>query len=263
MKCKICQQDVKKIFKSKILNKYEADYFYCSYCGFLQTEEPYWLEEAYSNSITITDTGYIHRNLYLSRLVSWILYLFFDKNGKYLDYGGGYGVFVRLMRDIGFDFYWYDKFSPNLFSKGFEYRSNEKYNAITSFETFEHFVTPLEEIEKMVSISSNIIFTTELLPNPIPEPDKWWYYCFEDGQHISFFSKKTFVYIANKFKLKYINFKNLHILTEKELSTYHLRIAYILTKLPISEKYLMNRLKSKTWEDFLYTRKLIEGSHDY
>ena len=104
MTCKICTQQTTQIFKAKILNKYEINYFHCEHCGFLQTEEPYWLDEAYSESINISDTGYMQRNLMLSGKLTILLALFFDKNGKFLDYAGGYGVFVRMMRDIGFDY---------------------------------------------------------------------------------------------------------------------------------------------------------------
>ena len=167
MQCKICQNHTQKIFSATILNKYVISYFYCSHCIFLQTEEPYWIKEAYSQSINISDTGYMQRNINLSRKVTVLLFLFFNKNMKYLDYAGGYGVFVRLMRDIGFDFYWDDKYIQNLFAQGFEYNQSDKIEAVTTFESFEHFVNPLEEIEKILAISSNIIFSTEFLPNPI------------------------------------------------------------------------------------------------
>jgi hypothetical protein len=45
----------------------------------------------------------------------------FDANNRFIDYGGGYGLFVRLMRDAGFDYYWFDKFCDNVLSKGFEH----------------------------------------------------------------------------------------------------------------------------------------------
>lgn len=67
MTCKICNHQTKQIFQAKILNKYEIDYFYCEHCGFLQTEDPYWLDEAYNESINISDTGYMQRNLMLSK----------------------------------------------------------------------------------------------------------------------------------------------------------------------------------------------------
>lgn len=51
MKCKICNKTTKKIFTAKILNKYNIGYFSCPNCKFIQTEEPYWLEESYKDSI--------------------------------------------------------------------------------------------------------------------------------------------------------------------------------------------------------------------
>lgn len=248
MICKICTQQTNQIFQSKILNKYKVDYFYCRHCGFLQTEEPYWLGEAYKESINISDTGYMQRNLNLSKKLIILLRLFFDKNAKFLDYAGGYGVFVRLMRDIGFDYYWEDKFTSNLFARGFEY-NKEDIKAVTTFESFEHFVNPLEEIEKMLQISKNIIFSTELLPNPMPKPQDWWYYGLDHGQHISFYSKKTFEYIANKYNLNYSNVGGLHLLSEKKISNLQLKVLK-LSRLGL-HKLLQKQLKGKTWDDYL------------
>jgi hypothetical protein len=251
MNCKICDSKTEKIFDAKLINKYKIDYFYCQNCGFLQTEEPYWLNEAYKDPITLTDTGYMQRNIHLSKITTILLLIFFDYKKKFLDYGGGYGVFVRLMRDIGFDFYWYDKYTQNLFARGFEYNETTKdeIEAITCFEVFEHLVNPVEEIENMLSISKNIIFTTELLPNPIPKPQEWWYYGLDHGQHISFYTKKTFHYIANKYNLNYSNMGNIHIFSERKISDLKLKT------LKLSKVGLYNilkmKVKSQTWEDYL------------
>jgi hypothetical protein len=249
MNCKICKTTTKQVFSTKILKKHDVNYFHCEACGFLQTEEPYWLEEAYGESINVSDTGYMQRNIGLSQKLTIFLSLFFSKNSKFLDYAGGYGVFVRMMRDIGFDFYWDDKFTTNLFSRGFEYDSKTKIDAVTTFESFEHFVNPVQEIEKLLSISNNIIFSTETLPNPIPDPEEWWYYGLDHGQHVSFYSEKTFEYIANKYGLNYINLGTFHVLSKRKLPTY---AKYVLkfSKFGL-HKILQKRLKSKTWEDYL------------
>lgn len=248
MKCKICNSLVNEIFSACILGKYNVKYFYCSFCEFLQTEEPYWLTEAYSQPITLSDTGILQRNIYLSEIMTILLSLFFNKFGKYLDYGGGYGVFVRLMRDIGFDFYWYDKYSENLFAKGFEYKKGEKFEAITAFECFEHFVNPVKEIESMLELSENLIITTELLPKPIPKPKDWWYYGLDHGQHISFYSRKTFEFIAKRYNLNYAFLGSLHLLTKKKISNFHLKILKF-RKIGL-HKLLQKNLKSKTWDDY-------------
>ena len=238
-----------------IRDRYNIDYFLCSNCGFLQTEEPYWLKEAYSESINISDTGILSRNLNLSKKVTTILSLFFDKHGKFLDYAGGYGIFVRLMRDIGFDFYWYDKYTENLVARGFEYKDDTKYEVLTSFESFEHFENPIDEIENMLKISKNILFTTELLPSPVPIPSNWWYYGLDHGQHISFYSDRTLKYIARKYGLYYYNFGILHLMLSKPVPKY---IKYILKLSRFGLFNILKKgLKSKTWDDYLKVSKKI------
>src|SRR5574341_2342641 len=177
MTCKICSSRMNLFQRAIILNKYNIDYFQCDHCGFMQTEKPYWIEEAYQNSINISDTGIITRNIYLSNQTATIIYFFFDKNAIFLDFAGGYGILTRLMRDIGFDFYWHDLYTKNLFARGFEYTGSIKgIELITAFECMEHFVEPVFEIEKMAKITRNILFTTELIPPSNPKPDEWWYY---------------------------------------------------------------------------------------
>ena len=253
MQCKICNQENASIFKAKILNKYDIEYYYCQKCGFLQTEEPFWLDEAYCESINTSDTGYMQRNIDLSQKLTILLALFFDKNTKYLDYAGGYGVFVRMMRDIGFDFYWDDKYTSNLFAKGFEYQKQDSIEAITTFESFEHFVEPLEEIEKLLTISKNIIFSTILLPDNIPQPENWWYYGLEHGQHISFYSVKTLNFIAEKYGLHYSNIGSLHIFSQEDISEPKLKILKF-SKIGL-HKILGKQLQSKTWDDHLKMSK--------
>ena len=59
MKCKICGSEASSFDSARILRKYDVDYFECPYCGFIQTEEPYWLTEAYSSAITSSDIGLV------------------------------------------------------------------------------------------------------------------------------------------------------------------------------------------------------------
>ncbi len=252
MNCNICDYKINRsIFNAKILNKYDVKYYYCKHCGFLQTEAPYWLDEAYNESINISDTGIISRNLNLSKITTLISYFFFDKDKKFLDFAGGYGIFTRLMRDIGFDFYWDDKFSKNLISRGFEYKKDEGggIEMITSFEAFEHFDNPIKEIKDMLKISKNILFSTELLPEKIHKPEDWWYYGLEHGQHISFYSLKTLKFIADKYKLNiYTNGTTIHLLTAKKINKYLFKLILKLKRFGLFN-ILSKNLNSKTVVD--------------
>ena len=252
MKCLICNNQNEFLFSSKILEKYTVGYFYCGNCGFLQTEPPYWLSEAYSESINRQDTGYLARNIGISNKVSNFLLLAFGPSGEFLDYAGGYGVFVRLMRDKGFNFYWQDKYTENIFAKGFD-QSNiqRKFDAVTSFESLEHFPNPMEELENIFSLTSTLIFTTELLSREIPAPEHWRYYGLEHGQHISFYSQATLQYIANFFQARVFGVGSIYVITKNSrVQFWQLMTSAALGKLGIHNLSTCF-LKSKTLEDSL------------
>ena len=250
-KCKICQGQTQLKFESLVLKKYKVKYFQCPDCQFLFTEEPYWLSEAYQHAINVSDTGLLSRNQYFAKQVSSLIYLFFDKNGMFLDYAGGYGIFTRLMRDIGFNFYWKDEYCENLLAKGFEFENSasNKVEALTAFEVFEHFSDPIEEINKISKLSDTIIFSTEILPDQLPTID-WWYYGFEHGQHLSFYSKTSLDFLAKKIGLKYYSARGLHILTKNKLNSTALKLILNLNRVGLF-RYVKRRMKSKIWEDHL------------
>jgi len=249
MKCGICSSESNEIFSAKILNKHVIKYYHCPKCDFLQTEDPFWLNEAYEAAIGITDTGLIKRNLLFAKRSSAVITSFYSSNKKFLDFAAGYGIFVRMMRDFGFDFYWYDPFAENLFAKGFEYNKHDGVLLVTAFECFEHFANPLEEIEKMLKISDNIIFSTRLFHGIPPKPSDWWYYSLDSGQHISFYSTKTLKYLANKFKLQ-LNSDNkaFHMLSKEKHNDLSFKLVIKLSDLGLTKLFQFG-LKSKTEAD--------------
>lgn len=249
IKCKICNSDnLTLLFNGLILGKYNSEYYQCNECAFCFPTNINWLDEAYNNALNIEDTGVLKRNIMFSNRLIPFFYFGFKKNSKFVDWGGGYGVFTRLMRDIGFNFYWSDKFATNMLSRGFEYDNLEKVDAITTFEVFEHLEHPLDEIMEMFKITDTIVFSTELINFPAPHKTNWAYYAFEHGQHIAFYNKKTFDYLSNKLNLFYYsNGINLHILSKKPFNKF-------LTKLTLKySKYfyfiIKPLLNSKTNED--------------
>ena len=220
MKCKICEAESFYLASAKVLNKYDVSYFQCTNCRFVQTEDPYWLEEAYASPIAYSDAGLVFRNYMLSRVASNIIAKIFNPEANFLDCGGGYGLFVRLMRDINYKFFWQDKYCENIFAQGFEanLQEGETYEVVTSFEVFEHFVNPLAEISELLKYSKNILFSTELLPDSDPKPEEWWYYAPHEGQHISFYTPQSLSILADRLGLNlYSNGSSLHLLTESNI----------------------------------------------
>ena len=120
MQSKITGGATSLMFTPKVLNKYDVKFYRCADTDFIQTEEPYWLADAYSSAITKLDVGMVFRNLQLAERTNKLLLASFNKNGKFLHYAGGYGLFTRLMRDRGFNFYHTDPYCQNLFAEYFD-----------------------------------------------------------------------------------------------------------------------------------------------
>lgn len=216
MKCKICLSETNLFGRATLMHEHEVDYFQCPRCFFVQTETPYWLEQAYENPITESDVGLVYRNLNLSQVSKAVINQYFNWQGQFLDYGGGYGLFVRLMRDAGFDFYWYDKFCENIFARGIKGDFNQLYELVTSFELVEHLVDPIAEIREILKLSDSFLFSTELLPSHSPKPGEWWYYALHEGQHISIYSQESLKYLAEQLECNfYSDGSSTHLLTRR------------------------------------------------
>jgi hypothetical protein len=141
--CRLCLGETRIHFTDRVLQKYDVDYQICGRCHSLQTEEPYWLDEAYgSGSLADSDTGGFMRcinNLCVLHVTSWVLRL--RPRAKVVDFGGGTGLLCRMLRDFGFDARVSDRYAPNEIARGFD-DQGDKPEIICSFEVAEHFANP-------------------------------------------------------------------------------------------------------------------------
>jgi hypothetical protein len=261
MDCKICSGKTVKLFTKTILTKYNIDYFQCQSCDFIQTEKPYWLDEAYQNAITDLDIGLINRNLILVEDTERIINACFPESKIYLDYAGGYGMYVRMMRDKGFNFFRADPYCNNLFADHFDEKDAQtsKFDIVTAFEFLEHLENPVEVFENLMKYTSNFIFSTELVPEN-QNLENWIYIAPETGQHIAFFSKKSMEILAQKFNLNYYCKDNfIHIFTKKEFNKE--QIDYAIKGID-KYKYLFGLLKVKLYKKFRVNRESLQDA-DY
>lgn len=251
MRCHICETNSPCYAKARLMGKHQVSYHLCPNCEFVQTETPHWLDDAYRSPINLTDTGILERNALLSKLTTLLIDALFDREGQYLDYAGGYGLLVRMMRDVGLDFYWMDPYCKNLFANGFEYQENHhKIQCVTGFECFEHFVAPMGEIQKIFHHGPSLFFSTELRPEMEIKPEDWWYFGLEHGQHVSFYRYKTLQVIGRRLQLNlYSNQRNFHLLTPLEIS--HKKFKKLLRIKTLNKTFEKVRLnyQSKTISD--------------
>lgn len=245
-KCRCCGEKTNPTISGILFGK-SIQYFQCNNCGYVQTEQPYWLEKAYSSAINDSDTGILVRNTANAKITIATLHALGKQDELVVDYAGGYGLLVRHLRDYGIDARWYDPYCANLFAKGFEFK-NENASLVTAFEVFEHFVYPCKEIDSILNVAPNILISTELIPTPIPEQRDWWYYGGEHGQHIGFYKIETLQYIANKFNKHLISDgQRYHFLSEHPISN---GMWSIMKKIALNAPWLFTRkLKSKTLLD--------------
>jgi len=247
--CRICQNtESRYLFQGKLLN-HSVKYYECDICGYVQTENPYWLDEAYDSAINDNDTGIMLRNQISSKRATNLCALLNIRNNFILDFAGGYGIFTRLMRDIGFNVLWQDKYCINLLAKGFSY-AGQNVKLLTAFEVFEHLENPIKTLDEMFDISPNIFFSTLLIPEPTPKIEDWWYYGQNHGQHIGFFRQKTLKYLAKKYNKNLYSYNSeIHLFSETKIpkllymtSMKFYKLFYIFTQ---------RRVSSKIWNDYL------------
>jgi hypothetical protein len=199
--CRLCGSATRVAFEATILSRHRVDYLHCPDCDQLQTATPHWLDEAYVRPINVEDTGLVQRNLLLARHMALLLFEGGLREGRFLDFAGGYGLMTRLMRDYGFDFHWNDPHTQNLFAAGFEAALEGRFTAISAFEVLEHMVEPAVEVGALLAHTDTLVTSTELRPESIP-PRDWPYYGFSHGQHIGFFSQKSLATLANRLSVR-------------------------------------------------------------
>lgn len=247
--CPICASERSVAFSATVLAKYQSEYLKCGVCGFLGARDPIWLEEAYKSAIADVDTGVLARARDLEPRLTCILRPLWKEGAVFADVGAGYGVLVRAMRDVGLDFRWSDLHCANLLARGFEL-GTERCQAITAVEVLEHAVDPVAFLGEALhgTGASVAVLTTELLPEPVPDPASWWYYAFETGQHVSFFERRTLELLAKKLGLRLRTRRNLHVLHTGQVKGWHFLLG--ATRLaPLGAALLRRSLESLTERD--------------
>lgn len=199
IKCRLCDHLCIFQFSRKILNKYDIAYYECTHCHSLQTEEPFWLNEAYEEDAEKYDTGKASRTLdNFLNLPSLFNLLNIKQELTSVDWGGGGGLLTRLLRDVGYNFYCYDLHLKSEFAHGFQWKAQtSKVQVVTAFEVVEHFSDPTVEWKKIFALNPDfLICTTEIYRK---QKEEWFYLSPLNGQHIFFYSEIALAIIAESF----------------------------------------------------------------
>jgi hypothetical protein len=236
MRCRLCDHDCTPAFERLLLDRHKVAYFGCPACGALQTEEPYWLGEAYDSAIAALDTGIVTRNLVAQAIVALVARIV-RPAGRLVDFGGGTGMLCRLLRDIGFDAWLMDRFADPVFARGFALEPEQPPEGpvaiLSCFEVFEHFSAPGAELDRLFALRPAVLVaSTELYGG---QGADWPYLVPETGQHIFFYGRRTMAWIAERHGYRYVGRGQFHFFLRAPLSPLRER----MLKLAISRPGLL------------------------
>jgi hypothetical protein len=244
--CRVCDSPTSPLARGRVL-QHDIGYFECAQCHYVQTETPYWLDEAYAEAINRSDTGILRRNARNARMVLRVLAMLGRLKGRVVDCAGGYGLLVRMLRDAGVQAFWRDAYCDNLVARGFE-ADDTPADLITAFEVFEHFVHPADEVEKLFAQAPAVLVSTDLMPQPTPAPGTWWYYAPEHGQHIGFFRPATLLYLARRYHRHLLSDgRQFHLYTTEPIPPWRWKLARHTLRLALPLARL--QLRTLVWDD--------------
>ncbi len=214
-RCRLCGGGLSSRFVLRVIGKYDVQYFQCLGCHSLQTESPYWLQEAYAQNLSNLDTGAVQRNLRNLAACYAIARLFQVRNA--LDFGGGDGLLCRLLRDYGINCFVRDKYARPGYAQGFTEPDFRRPDLVIAFEVLEHLTDPASELDELFEADPPVVLvSTDLFST---QAQDWWYLAPESGQHVFFYSRRALELIAAKYRYELLVSGNFILFVKAERLT--------------------------------------------
>jgi hypothetical protein len=195
IRCRLCGGEIDFAFKATVRSAYEVSYFRCRHCKSLQTEPPYWLEEAYDDDLAHLDFGAVQRNL-SNQAACWLVARLWGLNDA-LDYGGGDGLLCRMLRDHGINCYVWDKHWSATYAQTFTEPDFATPQMLFCFEVFEHFAHPDRDLRDLFDRRARVLLASTVIYQG--QHGGWFYLARLLGQHVFFYSAEAIELIARRF----------------------------------------------------------------
>jgi hypothetical protein len=187
--CPICKSQVVDFATFTVRGKVSAEYKRCKTCNFIHAENPNWLEGSFTDALNSLDIGSVDRCNIVADFVEVLANSLKIDNPKVLDWGGGYGLLTRILRDRGVRCSHYDPYTEPLFAENIDLQPGPKFDLIVLSEVMLHITDPVSTLTELLKLSDNIMFTAVISP-PDVSPE-WWYFMPDTGQHVAIFSQQT------------------------------------------------------------------------
>jgi hypothetical protein len=259
--CRLCGGDARPLFQKRIRHEHLVQYFECGACGSLQTETPHWLDAAYKDARRFTDTfgsTRAQRNQVLAFYLFRLLGL--DPADRVVDWGGGDGLTTRVLRDVGLDAYSCDRYATNVYAAGFEGGLETGLGLITSFEVWEHFATPADDVRALFDCRPKALFVSTGIY--LGQGPRWPYLAPYSGRHIFFYSPGGMAWIAKTFGYDHVVAGDYAVFSQRALSGLQRRVIALLLSgrlYRILKAWLaLKPPRGLTTSDWLKMRRLVK-----
>jgi SAM-dependent methyltransferase len=187
-------------------------YAYCSNCGFCFTPELYvWTlgefeERIYNDEYVLVDPDYIESRPIGNAANLLSMFNNYTPSIRHLDYGGGNGLLVEIMKESNWESVSYDPFVD----RNINIEQLGKFELITAFEVFEHVPDVqglVSNLRSLLSPNGLILFSTLLSDGNIHPNQRisWWYASPRNG-HISLHSRNSLAILAQDYGFNFASF---------------------------------------------------------
>ena len=227
--CPICHSQVRLFSNFLIQGKIGGRYLKCTSCNFIHAENPSWLEGSFTDALNSLDIGSVDRCNIVADFVEVLANSLKVDNPKVLDWGGGYGLLTRILRDRGVRCTHYDPYTEPLFANNIKLQSDARFDLIVLSEVMLHMTDPISTLTELLKISDNIMFTAVIAP-PDVTPD-WWYFMPDTGQHVAIFSQQTIPELGAALKVNTLSDNQFFHLVAKDQPS-------VLTRLLFTKRFV-------------------------
>jgi SAM-dependent methyltransferase len=189
-------------------------YALCDRCGFCFAPEiskwslDEFAQRIYNAQYALVDPDYIEARPRAN--AATLLSMFGDslRSVRHLDYGGGDGALVDILRQSAWDSMSYDPFV----NRDTRLDQLGRFELITAFEVFEHVPDVQElmsQLRSLLSPDGLVLFSTLLSDGNIQSKQRisWWYASPRNG-HISLFSRDSLAILAQRSNFNFGSFSS-------------------------------------------------------
>jgi SAM-dependent methyltransferase len=211
--------------QGKILNISGKPIYYrrCNACGFVFTDVfDDWSAGAfrkyiYNNDYITVDPNYAGSRATSNAKAVEKTFQASRTTISVLDYGGGSGLFARVLGEAGFRATTYDPFS------NFSAHPQGLFELITCFEVMEHVPFPdiaVAEMGGLLAAEGVILFSTLTQPANFDELGlRWWYVAPRNG-HVSIYSRRALTILFEKHGLQLFSLTDLVHMAYRKLPAF-------------------------------------------